>query len=824
MNTRLKSISFRVVVCGVLIGMLFAWPQLLHAADHDILIHGVLHTPEGTPIDGGKIIARSGEQEAEGLSGSDGRFKLKLDENFSFPLEVRASAPGFEEIVIDVRHEDRLLDIALSPTGNFSGSLEISGSRAESGKTPVPMSLIEREEIEEKNWGQDVPLLLQGTPGFYAYNDNGNGLGYSYFYLRGFDMRRTSVSLNGVPLNDATSHGVYFVDLNSFLSTTDEIEVQRGVGRSLYGGSAIGGSVDFRTAAPSSEQDLKIDFMAGAFNTTRSEIRFNTGLIDDEWAASFRYSKTSSDGYRDLSWLEAWNYFLDLDHYSEKATTRLILFGGPERTHLAYEGITRARLRGEITGNRRRDRRYNPLSYPGEIDDFFQPHYQLIDTRQIGKNIVLQNTLYYFEGEGYYKQYKEDRWMPEYGLEPFPGPDGNLIENTDLIRKREVDESDLGWIPGIEWKHGGRGKLQAGIALRYHTSHHLGTVIWAQHYPPTAEPDHAYYDYRLIKTSLQPYVEENWNFNSRLSLLAGLSWTSHRYHLSHDEIRNKNFSRSFNYFLPRLGLNFRASEHLSVYGSISRGAREPAFRDIYDPQDYWFGPDPLNLDPEKLTDYELGAEVRRGTVSAKLNLFYLDFNNEIVWAGGVDSDGLPTTANGAQTTHRGAEFEAGWFPAERFGVRLTASYNHATFDHFIEYDWDGNEIDHAGNRIAGAPEFMASLQLNGGWGPVDVLLSINEVGKFYLDNSEDERKNPEIRDDPDYIHKTNPSYRNVDLSLKIDLGRGASLIGAEKADLNIRINNLFDTLYTSYGYVWGPEPTWIPASTRGLYAGLSLDW
>jgi len=781
-----------------LAGILLSW--LLSAASATaagpaVLIRGIVHDPDHSPVAGALLVLGQGPGGFETRSGKDGSFEFLPGDKLEFPLQLEVSAPGFEKLQLRLEQAGTELEITLSRKTSFHGVVEVTGSRARSGETPVPMSLLERKEIEEKDRGQDVPMLLQGTPGFYAYNDNGNGMGYSYFFLRGFDMRRTAVSLNGVPLNDAASHGVYFVDLNSFLSTTDEVEVQRGVGRSLYGGSAIGGSVDLRTSTPSSTPGFHFRMMGGSWNTQRFEVQGDSGLINGEWAASFRYSKTSSDGYRDQSWLDAWNYFFDLDHYSEHATTRLILFGGPERTHLAYEGVTQAWLRGEITGNRRKDRRHNPLSYPGEIDDFFQPHYQIIDTRQLKPGLILQNTLYYFEGEGYYKQYKEDRWMPEYGLEPFPGPDGSIINTTDLIRKRAVDESDLGWIPSLEWKHaGGRGKLQAGFAIRLHDSRHTGRVVWAQYYPPETEPNKAYYDYDLSKTSFQPFLEENWSFNDRLSLLAGLSWTSHRYRLAEDRLDDMKFSRSYHYLLPRLGLNFRVNGNLSFYGSISCG------------------------------DFELGATAAAGAFSAQLNLFYLDFDNEIVWAGGIDSDGLPTTANGAKTTHYGAELDARWNPDDHFGIRMTASFNHATFDHFIEYDWDGNEIDHRGNHIAGAPEWMGSLEVQGAWGPAHFFLVVHDNGKFYLDNTEDERKRPDISHDPDYIHKINPSYTSIDLSMQLDLGSAFRFVSAKRAGLDLRICNLTDSLFTTYGYVWGPEPTWIPAATRSFYAGLSLDW
>jgi len=789
-------------------------------------LSGTIHSIDGMPVAEADIRLYSGQETFTTTSDSKGKFTLIVEKTLDFPVRIHASAPGFETLEILIEHQDSALELILSPSGIFHKTLEITGSRADSGHTPVPSSTIDADEIKKKDWGQDLPLLLEGTPGFYAYNDNGNGMGYSYFFLRGFDMRRNSVMLNGVPLNDAASHAVYFVDLNSFAETTGEIQIQRGTGRYLYGGSAIGGSVNIETRTPLNEERLRLAMMGGSWNTRRFSVEFDTGLINREWAATFRYSKSTSDGYRDQSWLDAWNYFATIEHYGKNSTTRLILFGGPERTHLAYEGVTRAYLEGEITGNRRRDRRANPLTYPGEIDDFFQPHYQLIDTREIRPGLLVQNTLYYFEGNGFFKQYKHDRWMPEYDLEPFPGSDGSLIDTTDLVRKREVDEWDGGWIPSIEWTHAaGRGHLQAGIALRLHSSRHTGKTVWAQYYPPDLPPDHPYYDYHLEKQTVQPFIEENWKIRPGLDLLAGLSWNSHHYRMDRDKRKGMHFDRSYSSLLPRLGLNWTPRDNLSFYASISRGTREPAFRDIYDPQDYWFPEHPLDLEQEELIDYEIGATASSKNLSARLNLFLLDFDNEIVWAGGIDEDGLPVTANGARTTHHGAEVEVRYHPVSRFAARLTASYNHAVFDQFTEYDWDGNALDHSGNHIAGTPEWMGSLELNAGWGPADFMLTINSTGRFFLDNTEDNRKNPEVPAQPGYIHRINPSYTMVGLAARIDLGRScADLAAAEKISLDLRVTNVLDTLATSFGYVWGPEPTWIPIATRSFYAGLVIDW
>lgn len=771
----------------------------------------VLDDATGGPVTGATVVATAGTRSWRTTPGADGTFRLPLPADADLPLRLQVTAPGFEAVELEVGDPSAEVLVRLSPTPVFAGEVEVTAVRARVGETPVTVSNVGRDEIERGYWGQDVPMFLSQVPGFYAYNDNGNDVGYSYFQLRGFDMRRTAVTLNGVPLNDAHSHGVFFVDLADFLATTGDIQVQRGVGTNLYGGSAIGGSVDFRTRAPLADQRLRLSALRGAWDTTRWTVEYDSGLSDSGWAATFRWSRVESDGYRDQSWTSMWNYHLAVEHYGERSNLRLLLFGGPEDTHLAYEGVGREYLEGQVTGDRRRDRRYNPFTYPNEVDHFFQPHYQLVHSWQLTPALTFQNTLFYFEGDGYYEQFRSDRWMPEYDLEPFPGPGGELVDTTDLVRRRQVAEWDGGWIPYLEWRHGGgRGTLQAGAALRLHQGRHWGAVTWAEHYPPDLPPNHRYYDYGLDKTSVQPFVQETWRLGRRFTLLGGLTWTSHRYEMGEDRLKGVEVDETFSYPLPRLGVTFRPGPTWSLYANLSRGGREPAFRDLYDPQDYWS--QPVELEPEELVDSELGGELRWTTGSARLNLYWLHFSNEIVWAGGLDTNGVPVTANGAVTDHRGVELEVTWSPRPRWGGRLGASWARNTFDEFVEYDWDGNPTDHAGNWIAGTPDRLASLELTGGYGPVDAQLSIRHAGRFYLDNTES-------------ADLTNDAFTAVNLAVRVDLGAAVcDLVAARSATVDVRVNNLTDSLYTTFGYVDGGDPRWIPAATRSLYAGLTVDW
>ena len=429
------------------------------------------------PIAGALIRATTEGIDLQTTTDAAGDFVIILPDPPPAGLHIQASAPGFQSLDVDVTDPSNLPFLPLRLQPHFTAEVEVTGLRAVAGETPVTVTNVGRKEVEQRYWAQDVPIFLSPVPGFYAYNDSGNGIGYSYFFLRSFDMRRTAVSLNGVPINDAHSHGLFFIDLADFLATTDTIQVQRGVGTNLYGGSAIGGSIDVQTSQPAAEHRLRLVTLGGSYGTSRLSLSYDTGLMDDRWAATFRYSKVSSDGYRDQSWASMWNYYFSLVRYGQKTTLKVNLFGGPEDTHLAYEGISKAYLDGDVTGNQLNDRRYNPLEYETRSISFFQPHYQVIHNWQIDEDLVLQNTFFFFSGDGYFQQYKSNAWFPEYGLEPFPPRGARSSKPPIWFAAVRSTSGTAAGSPNLEWRHGrGRGLLQVGAAVRLHSGRHFGTV------------------------------------------------------------------------------------------------------------------------------------------------------------------------------------------------------------------------------------------------------------------------------------------------------------------------------------------------------------
>jgi iron complex outermembrane receptor protein len=746
-----------------------------------------------------------------------GAFALEAPSPGSFTVVVSKAGYDPARMTLAALPAGPLL-VALDPIISVADRIQVTATRAREGSDPVSFTNLPQEQVAQAYWSQDPAILLsQVAPSFFAYNDSGHGIGYSYYWIRGFNQAQTRMTLNGAPLNDAEDGELYFIDLADFLSTAGDIQMQRGV----YGLSGVGGAVDITTAPPAMQGSFSLFSGFGSYNTRRLTARFDSGLINGTWALSARYSKITTDGYRDQSWVDMWNYYISLAHFGERSRVRIVLFGGPENTHLAYDGVPRSVLDGGLSGSADRDRRFNPLTYPGEQDHFTQPHFQLIHELAISPETELAETFFVFTGSGYYDEYKKNSSLVEYDLPDLTLPDGTVVSTTDLVRRRQVDEWDAGWVPTLT-RTTGDWTLTLKGELRFHGGRHYGDVEWAQFYPQGVPPDHRYYDYQVGKRSAELSGTAAWKASDRLILTVGVEGAQQRYELSHDKLKGAAFTDTFDFLMPRFGALLHLDPGTDFYFNVARGMHEPAFRTIYDPEDYYG--ERVNLRPEDVWDWETGVSLRRECWRARANLFFMSFSNEIVYAGRLDSSGVPIYGNGARSRHQGLEVDATADPLPYLGLDGTLTLSHNTFVTYRDYNSDGSVNLYDGNVLGGYPDVLASLTARTTIGAAQVALIGRYVGRFYLDNTEDNRRNPDLRQAPGYVPLINPAFTVLDASVRAPLpGRLVRALGLGRLDLDLRLNNLLDRSYTAFGFI-GDEgaPLFIPAATRNVFVGLTL--
>ena len=795
------------------------------AAVEPAQVAGTLKDLAGAPVAGAQVelvgtALRTG-------SAADGHFELPAIAAGSYVLRVeRAGFTPLQQSIELGPGEALQLELTILP--RVVERVTVTATRARERETPAAFSNLSREQIDQRYTVQDVPVLLDELPGAISYSDSGNNIGYTYLRLRGFDQSRIGVQLNGIPLNDPESHQVFFIDLPDFLATAQDIQVQRGIATSSYGLSALAGSVDVVTRRPPPTPTLEFDVGAGSDATHKVSLTAGSGRVG-AWSFLGRLSYIDTDGYRDQSWSNLWAYFGSAEWNGTRSTLRFNAYGGLEETHLAFLGVPVAYLRGEVTGAADRDRRFNPLTFPGEIDHFSQPHFELQHELRPRAGLELDSTVYLTPGSGYFDQLVSGGDLVDFRLEPFIGPGGNLITRTDLTRRRNITEYQTGWIPRLRIDHRG-GTLTIGGEARYHHAHHTGLLTWIAAPPPGTPDLHRYYDYTNQKWVGSAYANEALRLGDRAQALLELQYSRRVYDQIENPLGGILIQQGYDFWMPRAGVNFNASEALNLYGNFGVSRREPGFRDLYNPQDIFELPNYELIDlehnifreprvrDERAYVWETGLGYRHPSWDLSADWYRMEFHDEIVFGGTLNDLGEPVVGNAPRSVHQGVELSGVWHAHSRWTVsgNLTASNDH--FIDFTEFDFEGNALNRDGNREPLFPALMGNLRLSYQWGPAWLSARLRSVGRQYLDSSEDERKSPAAHSAPGYVPKVLDPYTSLDLIARVSLEDWLGAVG-RGLEAYVQVSNVFDARYETFGYL-DFEPVFIPAASRNFFLGL----
>jgi iron complex outermembrane receptor protein len=773
-------------------------------------------------------------------TGDEGMFKL--DGNFNDSDILVVSFIGYKSIeipIIDFSSAELL--IMLKKIILPSQSILIEASVGKKGITPISFDKISNEEIQKHYIVQDIPNYLSQLPSTTFYSENGNGIGYNYLSIRGFDQRRISVSINGIPQNDPEDHNVYWLDFPDLLASTELIQVQRGSGSGVVGYPAIGGSINIITSPFSDKPGFDISTSLGSFNTKKNSASFSSGLIDNKYSVYAKLSQILSDGYRDKSWSKFNSYHLSVVRYDNKLTSQLNLFGGPISDGLAYTGIAKFAVKD-------RQLRKDNYSYweadesnytytldrrTDEIENFSQPHFELLNEYQINEKTKLNSALFLVLGSGFF-DYDGSWAIPDFGYDDYfrlklNGYDSTVIPTNALIRA-QVENKQFGWIPKFSYDHV-NGQLIIGGEFRFHRSEHWGNINYAENLPAGVTKDYQYYFYKGAKNIVGGFIHESYNLNDNINLLGELQLAYHQYRLYNEKYIGNDFIISDLFINPRFGLNYKFTENQNVFISLARVTREPRLKNYYDAAESSAGEIPqfeLNSDgtynynspsvkPETMNDLELGLSHQSNNLTLNLNFYYMLFENEIVKNGKVDRFGQPITGNVERTTHTGIEFSFILKPFEYLELFGNASYSRNTISEGKHYLSETESIDISGNKISGFPEFLSNLGIQFNYSDILLKLNAKYVGEFYSDNFDNNLNNYLITfpDFVDYSDNKNDAYFVLDIysSYEFNLFNGLT-----NSRLFIQVNNVFDNLYSAYAI--GKE--FFPAAERNFIAGIQL--
>lgn len=711
-----------------------------------------------------------------GFSQTDikGNYSFRNLKNGTYKLSISYISYQTKEIEFSIS-SDQILNISLSKTNLLSDEVVVQATRA-SENSATTFKNLSKEELAKNNFGQDLPYLLDQTPGVVTYSDAGAGVGYTGIRIRGSDPTRVNVTINGIPYNDTESQGTYWVDLPDFVSSVDNIQIQRGVGTSTNGAGAFGGSLNIQTTTLTDSAYGELNNSVGSYGTLKNTLKLGTGLINGKWSFDGRLSRIVSDGYIDRASSKLKSYFLSGAYYGKTSLVRLNVFSGNEKTYQAWNGVPEDKL---IT-----DRRYNQFTYSDQTDNYQQDHYQLLYSKSFSPKFSFNGALHYTKGKGYYEEFKEDQSFSKYGLNNVTI--GNqIIKKTNLIRRRWLDNDFYGLTYALNYKPSSILDFILGGAYNEYNGDHYGQVIWAQ-YASNSKIDGNYYLDNGFKTDFNIFGKVNIQLD-KLLISGDLQFRKINYNfLGFDnKLNNVEQSTSLNFFNPKFGLTYQINPTSNIYGSLAVANKEPN-RD-----DYTQSTPTSRPKSENLKDIEIGYRFKGGRISGGANLYAMIYKDQLVLTGQINDVGAYIRSNVADSYRNGLELDASAKICSKLSWGITAALSQNKVKNFTEYidDYDnGGQVvnNYSKTDLAFSPSFVGGSTI--AFKPfqkAEIAFISKYVSQQYLDNTSNEARKLKAF----FVNSIRLSY-----NLKV---KGIKNIG-----FGLLMNNIFNELYASNGYTF----------------------
>lgn len=810
--------------------MMFLATTMLAAASSfaQFSIYGTIKDSSANPVVGATI--KIADTYKGTFSDNNGYFKLNNLDTSSYNIEI--SYIGYETQQLSVKNltENREYKIILKESLQSLDELIVAATRVKES-APIAHTNISYNDIENNNLGQDISFLLQNTTSFVSTSDAGAGIGYTGFRVRGSDGTRINVTINGVPVNDAESQGVFWVNMPDFASSTENIQIQRGVGASTNGSGAFGATVNLQTTSLKEIPYGEITTSYGSFNTQKYTAKFGTGLINNHWAFDGRASYIKSDGYIDRATSDLKSYYLSGGYYANKTSIKLVYFAGKEQTYQSWYGTPESRT----TGNKKdmeihamnngldsaqthnllnAGRTYNYYEYENETDNYQQDHTQLLFTHQFTPKLNANAALHYTYGRGYYEQFRNQDDFSDYNLDPFiVGTD--TITETDLIRRRWLDNHFYGTTYSLNYTSA-KLSLVLGGGYNNYDGDHFGEIIWMEYAKNTNIRD-KYYDNNAKKEDFNSFLKADYLIGEKLTLFGDLQLRTIAYQTKgiDSDLRKIEVDTNFVFFNPKGGLNFQFNDKLRAYASVSVANREPVRTDFID--------NPSDKQPkhEMLIDYEAGVGLKLKKLGLKANFYFMDYTNQLVLTGELNDVGSSIRTNVDKSYRTGIEVEGTFLISKKVALNANATFSQNKIENFTEVlydyttDFDVIENNYTNTDIAFSPTIIAAASIH--YSPIkqiNLMVQTKYVGKQFLDNTSNN-------------NRAIAAYQTVDARISF------ILLPKKMRELSfhLMVNNIFDTMYSSNGYTYSyiyndliTENFYYPQAGTNFLAGLVLKF
>ncbi len=725
---------------------------------------------------------------------------------------------GFQEQRIPLTIPNaNTLTISLEPSIVMSDEVVVISTRA-SNSLPATHTNLNFSELESRNHGQDIPHLLSLSPSVVVSSDAGNGVGYTGLRIRGSDPDRINITINGIPVNDPESQGTFWVDFPDLISSTDNLQIQRGLGTSTNGGGAFGGSVNIKTSGLQSKPHAEINNSFGSFNTVKNTISAGTGLLENNFSFDGRLSRIASDGYMDRARSDLKSYYVSGGYFGKKTVVKMIAFSGLEKTYQAWNGVSQDSLKTNRTFNSAGlffDKNGNANYYKNENDHYTQSNYQLHFSKQLRKQNNINLGVHYTKGKGYYEQFKEDQALLAYGLdEPMIGfiP----ITESDLVRQLWLDNDFYGAIASYNFKSlsGVSGTL--GAAYHIYEGKHFGKVVWAE-FAGNSLPEHEYYFNDAVKKELNFYEKFGYQFSNKTNAFIDLQWRNVDYTFNGFDANLIASDQSVNhqFFNPKGGINYEFAQGKIMYGYFGIGNKEP------NRNDYINSSASSRPKPESMQNLEFGYSHASKAYEFGLNFYWMNYKDQLVLTGEINDVGAYNRTNVSKSYRQGIELmgKINLSKTIYWSPNITYSQNKIKrFNEFLDdYDNGGQiAISHTNTDISFSPSIIAGSNLSVlPFKRFSISLLTKYVGEQFLDN-------------------TSNTARKLDAYLINDvlISWNVKLKPFKEISFSFLVSNVLEEMYESngytYAYLYGSERIdnnfYYPQAGRSFTGGVSIKF
>ena len=758
-------------------------------------LNGKVVNENKEPLPGATVLVKEANKGTS--TDFDGKFRVNFPKG---KYIIQVSFVGYKSVSKEITlTKNDAIEFILSANSTVLEEVLVSAVRVKAN-APVTHSNLSKKEIAKRNLGQDIPILLNYMPSVVSSSDAGAGIGYTYLRVRGSDA--LNVTVNGIPYNDAESQGTFWVNMGDFASSTQSLQLQRGVGTSTNGSGAFGASLNILTDAISEEAGGEISNSFGSFGTRKHTVKFTTGKVNDHFELAGRLSNIYSDGYVDRAFSNLKSYFLQGSYTDENTLIKVLSFGGKENTYQAWYGLSA----DELAANRRQ----NPYTYDNETDNYDQNHYQLHWNERFNKNWSTTIGLNYTKGSGYFEQYKEAEDANDFN---------NLItDGSDVIVRRWLDNDFYVVNFNTNYKNDVLNFIAGGSYSNY-TGDHYGEVIWGSNLAENTAIRDRYYFSDAKKTDFSVFAKTTFNVSEKLAGYIDLQGRFIGYQTQGitSDIATIDVDSNFNFFNPKIGFTYKINERNSLYTSFAVANREPNRNDFE-----------VGLTtPETLNDYELGWRLKTENIKLNTNVYYMDYKKQFVLTGAINDVGAPIRATSGSSFRLGAEIDADIRVSDQLSVQSNATISsNKNRDFYLTKDGITTPKSLGNTDLSFSPDVILGNMIT--YRPVENLqfsFLTKYVGKQFMSNFSSNISSNDVLD----------SYVTSDINFVYELETEKIFKAFVFTAL---INNLFNETYVDRGYYYTYDDTWsnsgttttldgagyYPQATRNFLIGVTLKF